>query len=345
MSRELPPSVLVVDDERQQRMLLPAILDQCQVTTASSGDEALEVASKRVFDVALVDQKMPGLTGVETLSRLRNLQPECVRFLVTAFIDADVLREAINQSGVYRFVPKPCDPAALRLDVRRAVEHRDLQRQVAIAERAAGVASLAADVAHDLANYMVPVQGAGWELRNGASTEEIAQTLDTASAAMTGLLEELQSVSMGKTPRYTLIPGSVHAVIGEAVDLSRAFLADRELQVDVEEHLPPVPMMHQRLVRVVTNLIRNAQQATLDGGRIAIRAQVDNANVRIVVADNGNGISPLQLPWIFERGWSDKGSSGIGLHNCKGIVAGHKGEIYAESEVGRGARFTVVLPL
>lgn len=338
------PTILVVDDERQQRVLLPAILDGCTTHVAQSGEEALSLASRVGFDVAIVDHRMPGLTGVETLARLRNLQPECVRFLMTAYVDAVVLADAINLSGVYRFVPKPCDPHALRLDVRRALEHRDAMREVENTERARAVAALASDVAHDLANYLVPVHAAGWSLREGAQPREIAQQIEVASVAIDGLLEELRAVARGRIPQYALLPGSVVGIVGEAVDLCRPSFGGRHIAVSVDPGTPMVPMANARMVRALTNLLRNAIDATLDTGRIEVFAGYDADWVILRVTDDGEGIAANELVRVFERGHTKKGSAGLGLSIVRGVVDGHGGRVEVESQPGRGTTFRVLLP-
>jgi signal transduction histidine kinase len=339
-----PPTILVVDDERQQRVLLPAILDGCTTHVAQSGEEALALASRVQFDVALVDHRMPGLTGVDTLARLRNLQPECVRFLMTAYVDAVVLADAINLSGVYRFVPKPCDPHALRLDVRRALEHRDALREVENTARARAVAALASDVAHDLANYLVPVHAAGWSLRDGAAPRDVAQQIEMASFAIDGLLVELRAVARGRIPEYTLLPGSVVGVVGEAIDLCRSSFGNRTVHVSVDPGTPTVPMANARMVRALTNLVRNAIEATLDSGRVEVVAGAHGDHVCIRVTDDGEGIAAADIEHVFTRGHTHKGTAGLGLSIVRGVVDGHNGTIEVDSELGRGTTFRILLP-
>ncbi len=339
-----PPIVLIVDDERQQRILLPSVLEDCTTHVAQSGDEALALAGRIPFDVAIVDHRMPGITGVETLARLRNLQPECVRFLMTAYVDAVVLQDAINLSGVYRFIPKPCDPHTLRLDVKRALEHRDAMREVENTERARAVASLASDVAHDLANYLVPVTAAGWSLREGAPPREIAQQIEVASVAIDGLLEELRAVARGRIPHYTLLPGSVLGVVSEALDLCRSSYGNRTVRVEIAPDTPTVRMANARMVRALTNLIRNAIDATHDSGHISVTAGLRGPEVYISISDNGEGIEAPELSRIFERGLSGRGTAGLGLSIVQGVVTGHNGRIEVDSQPGHGTTFRVLLP-
>ena len=107
------------------------------VHIATTGEEALEIASSTPISVALVDQRIPGTPGTQILASLARSQPDCIRILVTAYGDSAVLRQAINEAHIYRFIAKPIDPDQLRLDLRRAVEHQQATTALTRARAAA----------------------------------------------------------------------------------------------------------------------------------------------------------------------------------------------------------------
>jgi signal transduction histidine kinase len=126
--REFP--VLYVDDEPENlRIFELGFRRDFAVLTAASGEQALAVLAQRPVAVVLSDQKMPGLTGVEFLSRARELDPKTIRMLITAYGDAETLSGAINEGCVYRYIAKPWHPDELRLAVRRAIEVYALDRE------------------------------------------------------------------------------------------------------------------------------------------------------------------------------------------------------------------------
>lgn len=126
--REFP--VLYVDDEPANlRIFELGFRRDFTVVTASSGEEGLAVLSRSPVAVVLSDQKMPGLSGVEFLARVRELDPKTVRMLITAYGDAATLGSAINESCVWRYVAKPWHPEELRLALRRAIELYALDRE------------------------------------------------------------------------------------------------------------------------------------------------------------------------------------------------------------------------
>jgi class 3 adenylate cyclase len=116
-------TVLLVDDEPRVLDALEALLGlEHRVLRAARPEEALHVLATEPVAVIVSDQRMPGMLGTELLARSREIAPDAVRILLTAFTDADALVESINAAGIYHFALKPWDPTELRLLVSRAVE-------------------------------------------------------------------------------------------------------------------------------------------------------------------------------------------------------------------------------
>jgi response regulator RpfG family c-di-GMP phosphodiesterase len=110
--------VLLVDDDPHLLLVLSEEL-KCGghlVTQTSDPRRALELSETQTFDVVLADQNMPGVTGVQLLAKLREVQPFCSRILISGLASSEVLLSAINVGGVDGFVPKPWDRVAL-LDI------------------------------------------------------------------------------------------------------------------------------------------------------------------------------------------------------------------------------------
>jgi signal transduction histidine kinase len=127
--------------------------------------------------------------------------------------------------------------------------------------------------------------------------------------------------------------------------------ADRRVVVERND---PVEIAgdEDRLAQVIGNLVDNALKYTPPGGRIALSLVREDGWAHLTVADTGAGIPPEHLPHIFERfyrvdkiGARAAGGAGLGLAIVKHLTEAHSGRVAAESEVGRGSRFTVRLPL
>ncbi len=126
--REYP--VLYVDDEPESlRIFELTFRREFSVLTAASGDEAL--ARTRATPIALVlsDQRMPGMSGVDLLTRVHEADPRTVCMLVTGYGDTETLSLAINSGAISRFVPKPWTPDAMRETLRRGIESYAVDRE------------------------------------------------------------------------------------------------------------------------------------------------------------------------------------------------------------------------
>ena len=126
----LDPCILVVDDD-------PAILEtlrrqfevRCQVRVAQTGEAALESLRERPVDVLLTDQRLPGMSGLELISRARELVPDVVAIVLSAYAEPEDLISAINEGRVYGYVRKPAHPAELATTVSNALEAAALRKE------------------------------------------------------------------------------------------------------------------------------------------------------------------------------------------------------------------------
>jgi len=126
--REYP--VLYVDDEKDNlRVFELTFKRDFTILTAESAKEGLELLSQHPVAVVLSDQKMPGIEGVEFLRRARELDARAIRILVTAYGDARILGDAINDGNIYRYLAKPWEPEDMRLSIQRAIESYALEAE------------------------------------------------------------------------------------------------------------------------------------------------------------------------------------------------------------------------
>jgi two-component system, NtrC family, sensor histidine kinase GlrK len=123
------------------------------------------------------------------------------------------------------------------------------------------------------------------------------------------------------------------------------------LESAVEMALPSARMDPERILQVLRNLIGNAVKFTPNGGRVKITAKPANGKLQVSVTDSGPGVPSESLQLIFEKfsqgkhkGAHTRQGTGLGLAIAKSIIQSHGGEIWAESQLGRGSTFVFVLP-
>src|SRR4051812_24852906 len=116
--------ILIVDDERPNLTVLRNFLEAgYRVQEGQSGSAALEIAKTTDLDVVITDQRMPEMTGVELLEKIREFKPDVAGIVLTGFTDPPALISAINRARVFRFLKKPWQPDDILEAVRQAGGH------------------------------------------------------------------------------------------------------------------------------------------------------------------------------------------------------------------------------
>ena len=128
--------ILVVDDERGMRELLRITLKKegYKVSTASSAQEALDLLDKGLFDLVITDIKMPQLSGIELLKRIKALDPGVPVIMITAYASVDTAVEAMKE-GAYDYISKPFNVEELKHLIRNVLEKRRLERENILLKR------------------------------------------------------------------------------------------------------------------------------------------------------------------------------------------------------------------
>lgn len=182
--------------------------------------------------------------------------------------------------------------------------------------------------------------------------DAIARNAETQRRLISDILD-VSRMDLGKL-RLELDSVDVAELVSSAVATLGALMKDKSLtaQVDVAQATRPLTADPSRLQQIIWNLLSNAIKFSEPGGQITVLLQQDDAGLTLTVSDQGQGIKPEFLPYLFDRfTQSDSASNryhgglGLGLSIVKQLVELHGGTIKASSEgVGRGAAFTVRLP-
>ncbi|MEO1678586.1 MAG: sigma-54 dependent transcriptional regulator [Pseudomonadota bacterium] len=129
MSARALPTILLVDDEPHSvASMRMALEDDFAVLEAATADQALALMEEHWVQVIISDQRMPGKTGIELLSEVRDRWPETVRIIVTGYTETNDMIDAINEAGIYQFITKPWHPDQLLMAVRNAARLFELAR-------------------------------------------------------------------------------------------------------------------------------------------------------------------------------------------------------------------------
>jgi two-component system OmpR family sensor kinase/two-component system sensor histidine kinase BaeS len=222
---------------------------------------------------------------------------------------------------------------------------------------------LTADVAHELRTPLTLIKGRLEGMQDGVyspSPEQIAMLLDE-TAQLERLIEDLRLLALADAGQLPLYPMSMHPA-SLLNNVAHSFNQQAQaggvtLQVQLASDLPEMQADPQRISQVLDNLVSNALRYTPPGGLVVMSAWLDggpptNRRIAIAVADNGAGIPPEDLPYVFDRFYrADRarsragGGAGLGLAISRRIVEAHGGHILAQSAPGKGTAVTFTLPL
>lgn len=214
-------------------------------------------------------------------------------------------------------------------------------------------------VSHELRAPLTSIKGASTTLLTAspeldpAEQREFARIIDEQADHMRALIGDLLDAGRIDSGTLSIKPESTR--LGALVDRARnTFVSGgrrHAILIDLAPDLPPVMADRRRIVQVLNNLLTNAARHSPESSPIRVEAVRDGVHVAISVSDEGRGVEPERLPYLFSKHARGDGEDavvrqGLGLAICKGLVEAHGGRIRAESAgVGRGACFTFTVPI
>ena len=234
-------------------------------------------------------------------------------------------------------------------------EMRQLEQKAQIASRLASVGEMSAGVAHEINNPLTGVIGYAQLLLD---REDIPSDIRSDLAAINecaqrvaGIVHRLLAFSRQTKPERKLV--DINELIESTLVLRVYHLTANNIKVTTRLalDLPEIVADPGQLQQVFLNLIVNAEtemKLAHDKGRLTITTEKSDNTIKICFKDNGLGIKPELMNRIFDPFFTTREvgqGTGLGLSLCYGIVAEHKGKIYAESKPGKGATFVVELPV
>jgi len=220
---------------------------------------------------------------------------------------------------------------------------------------------LVSAMAHDIKNPLGIIMGyAELKLDEAAGSKEggeedtIWYRIEDSGRRIVNLVTGFLEASRAETGKLMIgdEPVQVNRLLREAIQQQQPQVQKKglTLELELDERLPNVRGDKGQIDRVFWNLIGNAIKFTRNGGKVKVSSRFDDGQVCVSVQDTGVGISQEELPLLFSQFKRLKGSekiegTGLGLFIVKTIVEAHKGTVWAESVEGKGATFTVHLPI
>jgi signal transduction histidine kinase len=378
-----PERILIVDDEPDIAIILKLHLEDAGYVTAwaGNGEAALQMLKDAEYSLILTDIKMPGMSGIEILDRVRASGMSTSVIMMTAHGSEDLAVECMT-SGAVDYFCKPFSLDDMLKRVERALAHRRTVLDNKRLEQEKD--DFFFMLSHDLKNPITAVIGSIDIMREGRlgavnaeQIEYLQSAIDSCNdvVSMIDNLLDVQRFEAGRMP-VMIRPQNPGVLASAVVERFRRAAESEEITLADTfcENLPQVAVDSKLLTRVFANLLVNAIKFTPSGGAINVtcgcieHSEVNRVRipmyvtappgftlqkcfVRISVRDTGNGIPFEDLGRIFDRYTQssnavgrEKGGAGLGLAFCKMAIESFNGIIWAESEAGMGSEFVMLLP-
>lgn len=236
---------------------------------------------------------------------------------------------------------------------KRTAEIQEMQAQLVQSAKLASMGELVAGIAHEINNPLggilmfssLAAKSPDLPTQVKDNLEVVVSETRRCAKIVRGLLE----FSRESIPEKRL--DSINRIIKQTLRLvsQQTLFQDIEVQCQYDEELPDLLLDPDQFQQVFFNMFINAAQAMLNGGVLTISTKLNKNDsiAEIVIADNGQGILKEDLSKVFDPFFSTKSKKGfgLGLSISYGIVNNHGGKISAQSEIGKGTVFTILLPI
>lgn len=358
-TKQAKTKVLYLDDEVNNLQAFKAVFRKdFEVHIAATPQEAHDILDANPIEVIISDQRMPIQTGTEFFHEVVKRHPDPIRILLTGFVDIQAVIDAINKGEVFRFLTKPWNEDEVRISIENAAEmlrtRRELNARTSELELAyEELDQFVYSASHDLRSPITSLKGI---LEIAARESEPSMDyLDMIRTVVTKMDQYVVNViNYYRSNRTGLHPEEVDiaVLITELLEEFRFHPAAE--QVDLQTDLQPGIMLRSdpiKLNMIVRNLVLNAiqfQRKDNPQKKVWISGKAEGDTYCLNVEDNGQGIRQDLGDRLFEMFQRDnlyKAGTGLGLYIVHQSVKKLRGRIEYKSEVGKGATFSVLLPM
>lgn len=367
--------VLVVDDEPGIRSGVTRILRnfsvnypfmdddiQFNVIEAATGEEALEIINTNPPAIVLLDNKLPGMQGVEVLEYINNQHLDILVMMITSYASLELAVKATN-IGAYDFVPKPFTPQELKASMENITKHYFLRRMTRKLHKEGKIVrfKFLTLLSHELKSPLNAIEGylkLMQEKQAGEKIDDYQDMIDRSLSRVKSMralimdLLDLTRIDSGKKKR-DLRELDIELIAKSAMDGMTPLAVQRDVKLilDIEEQQPLMADAEEMEI-IFNNLISNAVKYNKDGGSVKCVIRSTSSEMVIKVIDTGFGIEADDIPKLFQEFSRIKNAStrnisgsGLGLSIVKKLVDLYNGHIDVESVPGEGTTFTLRFPI
>lgn len=366
--------VLVVDDEPGIRSGVSRILSSFRVNypfmdedytyevqEAASGEEGIKILDREKPDIVLLDNKLPGIQGIDVLEYIRNKKYDIVVAMITSYASLDVALKA-HKFGATDFIPKPFTPQELKSSIENITKQQYLKRITHTMEQEGKKIryQFLSVLSHELKAPLNAIEGylrMMQEKQSGDRIEDYATPIERSLQRIQGmrnLIMDLLDLTKVRLERKEEKIEAVHLsnIASNAIVTVRPYAIQMEVSIKLSMKSDVVIMADPTDMEIIfNNMVSNSIKYNKRGGKVEIKIDEDTRNVILVFSDTGIGIKEEDKENLFSEFVRIKNEktrnisgSGLGLSIVKKVVELYNGSITVDSSPDVGSTFTVRLP-
>lgn len=366
--------VLVVDDEPGIRSGVARILKNFHVTypfmeedytfeilEAATGEEGIEILEREMPDIMLLDNKLPGMQGVEVLEYVRRKNYEIVVAMITSYASIDVAIRA-TRYGATDFIPKPFTPQELKSSIENITKQQYLRRIThRLKEEGKKVRfQFLSVLSHELKAPLNAIEGylrMMQEKQSGELVDDYAIPIDRSLQRIQGmrnLIMDLLDFTKIRLERREekMQEVDLKQIASNAIVTVQPYAIQKDITINLNINCNSIVTADPDDMEIVfNNLLSNAVKYNVEKGFVDITINGCTDTVAITFTDTGIGIRESDLERLFDEfvrikseRTRDITGSGLGLSIVKKVVELYNGTISVESTPDIGSTFTVKLP-
>ncbi len=366
--------VLVVDDEPGIRAGVKRILRNYtidypfmdenfgfEIIEAATGEEAVAIIDKQPPDIALLDNKLPGISGMEVLSHIHKKKYDIQVMMITSYASLELAVQA-TQKGAYDFVPKPFTPKELKASMENITKHLFLLRMTKNLNKEGKQIrfQFLSVLSHEMKAPLNAIEGYLRMIKEkefGDNVDDYQTMVERSIARVKGMrhlimdLLDLTRIEQGQQKR-TLISVELEEIAKMAIDTMVPYAIQKDIKINLNVIGDTKLEADEKEIEIIfNNLVSNAIKYNKQGGKVDINISSDGEKHIVKVSDTGIGMTPEETAKLFGEFVRIKNTktkningSGLGLSILKKTISMYGGDVSVESEPDKGTSFTVTFP-
>ncbi|HOM26608.1 MAG TPA: response regulator [bacterium] len=360
-------TILVIDDEMGPRESLRILFKyKYNVITAEDGDKGIEILKNKKVDLVILDLRMPGKSGIETLAEIRKFNQNVPVIILTGYGDMETARKAMHYEAI-EFMSKPFSVSEMEEIVEKGIQKgkikieteklkeelnllkEKLKKRINEIEALAIIGQTSSEILHEVNNLLTVIHGYIQLLIEEVNSKKITLkyliTIDNEIKRCKNIAKNILELAKEKS---NIEDVNLNELIKNLIEFLRQSKLCQNINflVKIPEYSVIVKSNFNHLHQAILNIFLNSIQAIEKNGIINVLVEKKDNKGIIIIKDNGKGIPQDIIKKVIDPFFTTKETgTGLGLHLTTKIINKYGGQFEIISNEGIGTEFKIIFPL